>query len=229
MRTLVTLAVTALSAACSRPVDSQTQSRTAETEQFTQEELRVGDIILVPLNCYVCNAIEAETGVAYSHSVIVAETNAHARGTLVYEAWGTVKVTPLSEISARKQKNQSLFVVRPRQFISSGSPSAEELRKVFDDEFNGLPFDDEYLWDNTDAQGREKFYCSEFAFKFINRFLREQLTSTPMDFSRNWEFWVKYYAQFGMKPPNGQPGASPATLFNSALVKKLGELKTPPP
>ncbi|MEN9811190.1 MAG: hypothetical protein RLZZ488_2757 [Pseudomonadota bacterium] len=227
MRTWVTLAVTTLSAACSRPVDSTTQSRIADTEQFTQQQLRTGDIILVPLNCYVCNAIEAETGVTYSHSVIVAETSEDSRPTTVYEAWGSVKKTPLSEISARKQKNQSLFVVRPRQFIRSGSPSAEELRKVFDDEYSGLPFDDEYLWTNTDEQGREKLYCSEFAFKFINRFLREQLTTAPMDFSRNFEFWIKYYAQFGMKPPSGEPGASPATLFNSTLVKKIGELTTP--
>lgn len=37
-----------------------------------QSVLRPGDILLVPLNCYVCNAIEKETGVPYSHSVVVA-------------------------------------------------------------------------------------------------------------------------------------------------------------
>lgn len=226
MRSWVTLAVTTLSTACSHPVGSVTHARTGDTEQFTQQQLRTGDIILVPLNCYVCNAIEAETGVPYSHSVIVADAGEDPQLTSVYEAWGSVRKTPLSEIFARKQKNQSLFVVRPRQFIRSGSPSAEQLRKVFEEEFDGLPFDDEYLWSNADDQGREKLYCSEFAFKFINRFLREQLTAAPMDFSRNFEFWNKYYAQFGMTPPSGQLGASPATLFNSALVKKMGELTT---
>lgn len=224
MRNFTSVIFCLLLSAYSHPVASDTRSHSLGGGHISQLELRTGDIILVPLNCYVCNAIETETGVAYSHSVIVANTNADPRMQFVYEAWGIVKKTPLTDIFSRKQKNQSLFVVRPRQFTQDGSPSEQELQKVFNEEFNELPFDDEYLWTNSDEQGREKLYCSEFALKFINRFLREKISAAPMDFSRNWEFWNKYYAQFGMTPPSGQLGASPATLFNSTLVNKLGEL-----
>lgn len=187
--------------------------------------LLAGDVLLVPLNCYVCNAIESEIGLPYSHSVVVANTTTDASKRYVFEAWGTVKKTPYLEILGRKQKNQKLFHLRAAEFAASKRPGQKEISSIFEREFGGLPFDDEYLWTNTDEQGRDKLYCSEFVIKFMNRLSTKKLNPSPMDFSRNLPFWKKYYEQFGMLPPTGQPGGSPASIYFSDLYLRLGEIE----
>jgi len=187
-------------------------------------DLQAGDILLVPLNCYVCNVIEEETGVPYSHSVVVANTTDNAKERLVYEAWGSTKATPFLEIQARAQKNQKLFHLRPKEFVENRAPSESEIASVFNNEFSGLSFDDEYLWNNTDAQGRDTLYCAEFVVKFINRFLNNPQPPAAMTFKKQPEFWKKYYQQFNRSVPNGELGASPATLYFSSRFIRLGEI-----
>lgn len=188
--------------------------------------LRAGDILLVPLNCYVCNAIEKETGVPYSHSVVVANSTNTLSDAYVYEAWGEVKRTPLNEIFQRAQKSQNLFHMRPIEFLSN-TLSEQEIASVFENSFKGLPFDDLFLWDNFNESGKEKLYCSEFVLKFINTFLRNPEPPSPMSFGVLSDFWKKYYAQFNLEIPEGQPGISPATLYHSMRFEKLGPLETP--
>jgi hypothetical protein len=188
--------------------------------------LRAGDILLVPLNCYVCNAIEKETGVPYSHSVVVATTTNNFDDAYVFEAWGEVKRTPLNEIIQRAQKSQSLFHMRPIEFLLN-RVSEQEIASVFKSSFEGLPFDDLFLWDNFNESGKEKLYCSEFVLKFINTFLRNPEPPSPMSFGVLNDFWKKYYAQFNQEIPEGLPGISPATLYHSMRFEKLGPLTTP--
>ncbi|MEY4065748.1 MAG: hypothetical protein RIR26_1956 [Pseudomonadota bacterium] len=186
--------------------------------------LQAGDVLLVPLNCYVCNAIEKETGLPYSHSVVVGNAGSSADQIFVYEAWGAGKKTSLPEILERAEKKTRLFHLRPREFANTAAPTAEQLSAVFKKDFANAEFDDEYLWNNTGRNGAEKLYCAEFVVKFINVFLQNQQPPLPMSFSKLNEFWKKYYAQFGMEVPDGEPGASPATLFESERFLKLGEL-----
>jgi hypothetical protein len=187
-------------------------------------DIRAGDVLLVPLNCYVCNAIEQETGTPYSHSVVVANNTSNPTERYVYEAWGEVKKTPLTEILKRKQKNQNLYQLRAKEFLALSATRENELRQRFDESFLGLPFDDEYLWNNLDATGHDKLYCSEFVIKFLNSFLRTPVRPQPMSFDQNREFWVTYYQQFGLQVPEGEMGGSPSTLFFSPLFIHLGEI-----
>jgi hypothetical protein len=212
-------------AACSLPaVNSAPTHASASPSKEVRLVPRAGDIILVPLNCYVCNAIESETGTPYSHAVVVADTTNQADKRNVLEAWGETKKTPYSDIVKRKQKNQPLFLLRPKNFQNRTAPDESKIKEHFESQFANLPFDDEYLWDNFDSQRQEKLYCTEFVVKFINAFISKPVEPLPMNFSKNLEFWIKYYRQFGMTPPSGRLGASPATLFFSNEFERLGEL-----
>jgi hypothetical protein len=218
----LTLLLTACGSAGSMQMsDSSTASRASESSG----KLVAGDVLLVPLNCYVCNAIESETGTPYSHSVVVANTTEDPAKRLVFEAWGEVKTTPYLEILGRKQKNQKLFHLRAAEFVGASAPGVRKINTVFEKNFRGLSFDDEYLWANTDEQGRDKLYCSEFVIKFMNKLMTKTLNPSPMSFTKNLPFWKKYYEQFGMLPPAGQPGGSPATLYFSDLFVKLGDVE----
>ncbi|MBM3381445.1 MAG: hypothetical protein FJY29_03295 [Betaproteobacteria bacterium] len=206
----------------------------AQNISFAQERhpensatpLQPGDVLLVPLNCYVCNAIEKETGVPYSHSVVVANAADNLADVDVYEAWGTTRKTTLSEIIQRAEKKQKLFHMRPLEFSEGGAPSESDLRAVFKRQFAPTKFDDEFLWDNVDDQGIEKIYCAEFVVKFINTFLNIPLQPEPMSFVRLKDFWERYYKQFNLEVPEGKPGASPALLYFSERLIKLGTLET---
>lgn len=214
-----------LTTACSLSAgNSEPASFTTTRSQETQLIPRAGDVLLVPLNCYVCNAIESETGTSYSHAVVVANTTDDANQRFVFEAWGETKKTAYAEIVRRKQKKQSLFLLRPKNLQNNTAPDDNQIRIQFENQFAGLPFDDEYLWDNFDTDQREKLYCTEFVIKFINSFISRPVLPAPMSFSKNEEFWKKYYRQFGMTPPSGRSGASPATLFFSPEFIQLGEL-----
>lgn len=193
----------------------------------TASSLLPGDILLVPLNCYVCNTIEKETGVPYSHSVIVANSGAGSSEIFVYEAWGKVTRTPLSEIQKRAQKNESLFHLRPREFSQGKAPTEIELSEIFEKNFSNAQFDDQFLWNNYDENNREKLYCSEFVAKFINLFLTNPLPAEPMSFRKQQSFWEKYFKQFDQIVPQDEPGISPATLYTNSRFIKLGKIRQP--
>lgn len=209
-------------------VSPQTEGSTVhETTLSRISHLRPGDVLLVPLNCYVCNAIEKETGVPYSHSVVVGNSSVSVDEIFVYEAWGSAKKTNLTEILARAEKKTRLFLLRPTEFATDSRPTATDLSTVFENQFKDAEFDDEYLWNNSGKNGTEKLYCSEFVVKFVNTFLKNPQPPLPMSFAKLNSFWKKYYAQFDMEIPEGEPGASPATLFASERYVKLGELAHP--
>jgi hypothetical protein len=223
----VMVLLSTFTAACGPQLSDATfavQSHSMTTERLSNLTPRAGDILLVPLNCYVCNAIESETGTPYSHAVVVSNTTSDPEKRFVYEAWGELKKTSYREILQRKQKNQALFLMRPSSFRTGQTPSEIQLRQNFEKNFAGLSFDDEYLWNNTDENGKEKIYCTEFVIKYINSFIRRPIKPQPMGFEKNLEFWKKYYQQFGMTPPTGQIGASPATLYENPELLRLGEL-----
>lgn len=200
-------------------------SATAAPIERSSPRLQAGDVILVPLNCYVCNAIEKETGVPYSHSVVVGQTTDNLRDVFVYEAWGTTKKTPLDEIQKRAQKNEPLYLIRPKEFTAGKSPTEAELSHVFANFFADTAFDDEFLWNNFDDKNREKLYCSEFVVKFLNHFLQSPQEPAPMSFTKQLVFWEKYFKQFNISIPENEPGASPATLYFSPRFEHLGILK----
>jgi hypothetical protein len=84
----------------------------------------------------------------------------------------------------------------------------------------GVPYDDEYLYDNG------KYYCSELiydAFLFANHG-RPFFELAPMTFrspvtGEVSEEWLTHYRQLGLPVPEGAPGCNPGGLSRSEKIK----------
>lgn len=171
------------------------------------EKLQSGDIILLPMTCYLCKMIEAETDGPYSHSGVIIRD---ARGRLfVLQALETVHSLPLSQFLRMKDPNRDVMYLRPKEFV--GRDMTSQMIAVFSNDFAGKPFDHDYLWDNKTPSGEETYYCSEFITKFTNRFLKAKLAPHRTYYNVYPEYWKKY---FGGKVPNGAIGNNPNSFLH---------------
>jgi hypothetical protein len=181
--------------------------------------LRTGDILLQPLNCYLCNAIEALEGSVYSHSgLVVREASGSIR---ILESIGGAGMVSLAEFMRRTQKNQAIRLVRPREF-EVRPPSASAFVRLYHERFEPVVFDGAMRWDNRGEDGREPLYCSEFVAKFLARFLRQPYPTKTMRFSVLPEFWRDF---FNGDVPEGEPGLAPSDFLKSSLSHDLGDLE----
>ena len=181
-------------------------------------QLRVGDVLLQPLNCWACTLIEVEENSLYSHMGIVISENP----VLVAEAYGPIRALPLEQFLGKTEKGQKVGVLRfkDQKIRSKFTMHGDQLRELFKT-YQGLPFDDEFLWSNFNEQGQELYYCSEFVTKFLEPFLGIQLPLKRMEFLKNRQLWEIY---FKGKIPDGEWGNSPADYERSELFLKIGEL-----
>ena len=183
-------------------------------------ELKVGDILLQPLNCWTCKLIEEQENSIYSHMAMVIETEPTVK---VIESLGAVRVTTLQEFNARTKKAHKLSVRRFRndrvlQYIQDNK---EQLVHDFTVKFEGLKFDSEFLWDNFSDDGNEKLYCSEMITKLLGGFLNIKLPIKRMKYDKNRELWIQH---FRGNPPDGRWGNAPADYEKSDLFYAVGEL-----
>lgn len=170
-------------------------------------DLRVGDILLLELPCYSCQRIAEETKSGFSHSGLILK---NPQGELVVaESLSSVRVVELKSFVKRSTKGATLKVMRTNDFIMGADQLRKSSWELFQTKYQGLLFDDLFLWDRRDQWGREMLYCSEFIAKLLNHFLINPLEPEPMDFSLHWEFWQRY---FGRTPPQGELGNSPASF-----------------
>lgn len=183
-------------------------------------ELRVGDVLLQPLNCYSCNLIEDTEQSIYSHMGIVMQVHPEI---MVAEARGTVKIVSLETFDSITEKGQKISV---RRYINS--KITEELEKnvvpfneLFRSEFLGLKYDHDFLWDNFDENGNQKLYCSELVAKLLQAFLGLDPLIKRMHYSRNYDQWLRY---FRGNVPVGKWGNAPADYEKSDLFYEVGEL-----
>jgi len=182
-------------------------------------ELRVGDILLQPLDCWSCSLIEAEEDSIYSHmGVVVSESPV-----MVAEALGTVRLLPLEQFHSKTQKGQKLLVLRYRDLLIQEEllNHGEEFRLEYFRKFDGKKYDHDFLWENVDELGQEKIYCSELVTKLFLSFVNVAVPVKRMHFDKNRELWEKY---FNGKVPAGEWGISPGDYERSDLFMKLGEL-----
>jgi hypothetical protein len=188
-------------------------------------DLRTGDILLQPLNCYLCNVIEKVEESIYSHSAVVVRDNSGEVHLL--ESLGDVHSVSLSDFLLRTQKHQFVRVLRPREFAALGNEweLRDRMLETFSVKYRGLGFDHGMLWDNLDITGRELLYCSEFVSKFVNEFLRDPYQTKAMHYDVQRNFWLKY---FSGNIPDGKPGIAPSDFQRSALTLDLGDLNQSP-
>lgn len=177
-------------------------------------QIRPGDVILMPLHCYSCSVIEDETDGQYSHSGVVMEID----GELVAaESLGEVRYLTIRDFLKRIRPGKRAALYRPVEFESWDSKRLNHaLVQNYFQRFAGLPFDPHYRWDNFNEAAQQLLYCSEFITKLLNTVLIDAIQPSPMDYSRNWDFWLRF---FHGEVPQGEPGNSPSDFSKSKLFK----------
>lgn len=184
-------------------------------KEIKPSELKTGDLLLQPLNCWLCNLIEAETNSNYSHIGIVSNKNEVE----VLEAWGKVVATPLKKFQSKTQKNERIEVLRPKISFDE-----QLLIDDFKNHFENLNYDSMFLWDNVDEENRELIYCSELVAKLFNLQGFEIKTATML-YSVNPEYWDRYFlGSLSINTPRGEQGVSPVAFKYMVQFESIGFL-----
>ena len=164
----------------------------------------------------MCDAINAVTNGYnnndFNHMGLVVKTAKNEY--FVYEAIGNAVVkTPLKNFFAYT-KNPVYVGTLKRKYVyllSKAIPFCEEQL--------GVPYDDDFLYDNG------KYYCSELiydAFKFANNnkpfFKLFPMTYKEPESDNFFPVWVEHFAKRGIEIPEGKPGCNPGGM---SLDKKI--------
>jgi hypothetical protein len=141
----------------------------------------------------------------------------------IAEALGNVRTLDLKEFAARTERNQRLSVRRFKdpKTVDYLQTNKRKLLKLFETHYEGLQYDQEFLWDNVDENKKEKLYCSEMIAKIIEEFLEIEMPVKKMKYDRNRTLWRQY---FRGNPPDGKWGNAPGDFEKSPLFYEVGEL-----
>ena len=90
------------------------------------------------------------------------------------------------------------------------------LLEYFEENYEGLEYDSEFLWNNYDKKGKEKLYCSEMITKLLNTKLESKMPTYPMTYDRAMDFWKTF---FKTPIPEGKPGNNPGSFLKSGLFQ----------
>lgn len=185
---------------------------------FAQKtELKNGDLLFININCGgMCDAINAVTNGYnnnnFNHMGLVVKTAKNEY--FVYEAIGSAVVkTPLKNFLAYTKN--TVYVGTLKRKYANLIPKAIS----FCEEQLGVPYDDDFLYDNG------KYYCSELiydAFKFANNnkpfFKLFPMTYKEPKSDNFFSVWVEHFAKREIEIPEGKPGCNPGGM---SLDKKI--------
>jgi hypothetical protein len=161
--------------------------------------LQTGDILLLDMDCWSCALIEDETGGPYSHSGIVLNINGKIQ---IGQSLGQVYLLDFDYF--KNFTTKPIMHLRPK---SMSRYKKEKLLSLYFNDYDGLPFDDDFVWDD------EKLYCSEFIYKILDDVISfKSFGPKPMSYTRNWEAWKAYFKK---EPPQGKIGISPNDFTRS--------------
>ena len=191
--------------------------------QINPSDLKTGDFIFQDMDCGpLCDAIEAVTegykGNDFSHMGLVYKKNDTI---YIIEAAGTkVRLNTLEKFS--KNTSKPMYIGRVKKKYTQLIPEAIS----FSLEQIGVPYDDDYVYDNG------KYYCSELiydSFKKANKdkpfFQLFPMTYKEPGTNEFFPAWVEYYKQIGSEIPEGKPGCNPGGMSTSNKISILGTLK----
>lgn len=168
----------------------------------------------------MCEAINEVTtgyaGLKFNHIGLVAIKNDEI---YVIEASGeAVKSTPLNTFL--RYSSQTMYLGRLKEEYVDLIPDAI----AFASKQIGVPYDDEFLYDNG------KYYCSELiydAFKSAYKqpfFSLFPMTYKPLGSNTYFPVWVNYFKELGQPIPEGLPGCNPGGLSISDRITILGPI-----
>ena len=182
-------------------------------------KLKTGDFIFQDLDCGpLCDAIEQVTksyeGKHFSHIGLV---TMQQDSTYIIEAIGKeVQLTRLNDF-LKRTKNPILIGRVKKEYTAVAEEAVEYALKE-----KGVPYDDEFLYDN------KKYYCSELiydAFKKANGgkdfFVLEPMTFKQPGSDIFFPVWVEYYKKLGIAIPETEPGINPGGISNSNKIDIL--------
>lgn len=195
----------------------------AANSLFAQNiKLKDGDLIFQDMDCGpLCDAIEAVTegynGNDFSHMGMIY----HRNDTIyVIEAAGSaVRLTPLEKFSKNTSKPMYLGRLKKKY--------RKLITKAIDFSLDqiGVPYDDEYVYDNG------AYYCSELiydAFKFANNgtpfFELQPMTYKEPGTNNYFPAWTEYYKSINADIPEGLPGCNPGGISTSNKIKVISTL-----
>lgn len=186
-------------------------------------KLKDGDLIFQDMDCGpLCDAIEAVTegyeGYHFSHMGMVHHKNDSIY--IIEAAGNAVRLTPLEKFS--KNTNKPMYIGRVKQQYSSLIPLAIH----FSLQQMGVPYDEEYIYDNG------SYYCSELiydAFMFANGgkpfFELKPMTYKQPGTSAYFPAWVDYYKSISKPIPEGLPGCNPGGMLHADKINIVGKTK----
>ncbi len=177
-------------------------------------EIKTGDILLQPLDCWACRLIENEENSRFSHIGIAVREGEEV---FVYEAYGKVQKVSLETFKKKTAKGKKLVVKR---LVDHASLDFRALIVKLNKYLN-YPYDKMFLWDNFIA-GKEALYCSELVYKaLLGNIDLYDLAPKKMHFDYKPELWDRY---FRGQTPRGKLGISPEDFNLSSdfyLVQQL--------
>lgn len=187
-------------------------------------QLQNGDLIFQDMDCGpLCDAIEAVTegymGNDFSHMGMVYHKN---DSIYIIEAAGSaVRLTSLEKFSENTKK--PMYVGRVKKEYKKLIP----LAITFSLQQMGVPYDDEYVYDNG------SYYCSELiydAFMFANGgkpfFKLYPMTYKQPNTNEFFPAWVAYYKSIGATIPEGLPGCNPGGMSVSDKIEIIDRIET---
>lgn len=189
--------------------------------QAQKIQLQTGDLLFQKMNCgELCEAIHAVTkgyqGNDFSHLGLVLIEN---DSVFILEAAGNaVRKVTLEEFS--KNTTTTMFIGRVKKKYEKLIPQVISFSK----EQLGIPYDDDYLYDNG------KYYCSELIYDaFLNAYGKPFFELQPMTFKQPetnvfFPAWVAYYNDLKIEIPEGKPGCNPGGISTSKNIKIIGKL-----
>lgn len=191
----------------------------ATTVRLPIQHLRTGDLILVSLQCRLCQMIESEEDSKFSHMAMIIKSQTSV---LFTEAWSDGVTTKTYEEFFKNKKltpGSEMVILRKNKWGNLKAPIYKLVKS-----FEGLSYDSHFLWNNFDDLRREKLYCSEYIYKLYQNWLLFPLQLRPkaMSFHKNWNAWYKY---FQGKVPQGKLGISPEDFYRSSEFKMIFKLR----
>lgn len=184
-------------------------------------KLKTGDLLFQKMNCgELCDAIHAVTdgfnGNDFSHLGLVVIEN---DSVFIIEAAGNaVRKVTLEQFS--KNTETTMLIGRVKSKYKKLIPEVISFSK----QQIGIPYDDDYLYDN------DKYYCSELIYDaFLKAYGKPFFELQPMTFKQpeSNEFfpaWVDYYQNLKIEIPEGELGCNPGGISTSDKIIMVGKL-----
>lgn len=185
-------------------------------------KLQDGDLLFQDMDCGpLCDAIEAVTegykGNDFSHMGMVY----HRNDTIfIIEAAGkAVRLSTLEKFSKNTQKPMLIGRLKKKYKKLIPDAIAFSLKQM------GVPYDEEYVYDNG------SYYCSELiydAFKAANNnkpfFQLFPMTYKQPGTNDFFPAWIDYYKAINKPIPEGQPGCNPGGMSTSDKIEIIGSI-----